>query len=298
MQVQKLIQGSQAWRQARSREGLCLASQAAAVVNEGKFTPKNQDELLRLKRGEIKIPYTKAMRHGNQFEAEAREWTENELGIIFEPTSLTREIDGLTYWASLDGATMDMDAAVEIKCPYKGKDSELWEYTARNKAPPPYYYWQMLHQYMVCPALYFFVVYDARNKDGKRALIFTVDFSDNDRTEMLKNGWKTFWQRYHSGETPAPAFVERADGGWAFAADEWRGSKAILDGAVAAEKQARENLIGLAGEESSQGAGVQVTRSYSKGSVDYKQIPELTAIDLENYRKPGRINWRITETKE
>lgn len=292
MQIQALQQGSKEWHKARSKEGLCLASQAAAVVNAGKFTPKNQDELLQLKRGEIKIPYTKAMAHGNQFEDEARAWVEKELNLILEPACLTREIDGLTYWASLDGATMDLDVTVEIKCPYKGVDSELWDFTERAAKPPPYYYWQMLHQYLVCPARSYFVVYDAHIK---KSLCVSVDFSDVEKIQQLKTGWQTFWQRYRSGEQPAPEFIERTDLKWRDAAHYWRMSKAKLDAAIDQERMAREQLIALAGDKSSRGEGVNVTRCEMKGAIDYKQIPSLAEIDLETYRKAPRVQWRISE---
>jgi putative phage-type endonuclease len=291
MAVQRLKQNSPQWHEARKREGLCLASQAAAVMNAGKFKPRNQDELLMLKRGELQIVYNKAMRHGNDHEAEARAYVEELLSIELEPVSLCTEIDGLHFWASLDGATMELDVSVEIKCPFKGRDSELWQYVEKHRKPPPYYYWQMLHQWMVSGAVEnYFIVYDAAKK---LALDIEFRFDEGDPAKLWQ-GWKSFWARYFSGERSASA-IGREDEEWRNAAARWRLAKSAMSAAQQEEMEAREHLILLAGESGCQGAGVKVSRYAAKGGIDYKSIPVLQTIDLEPYRKEPSTRYRLEE---
>lgn len=294
MAVQRLKQNSPQWHEARKREGLCLASQAAAVMNTGVFKPRNQDELLAYKRGELKIVYNKAMRHGNDNEAEARAYVEELLSIDLEPVSLCVDIDGLPFWASLDGATMDLDVSVEIKCPFKGRDSELWKYTEKYRKPPHYYYWQMLHQWMVSGAAEnYFIVYDAHRK---LALDIELRFGEGDPARLWQ-GWKSFWTRYFNGEKPASA-LGREDEEWRNAAARWKLAKAAMDAAQQEEMEARESLIQLAGEKPCQGAGVKVNRYAAKGRINYEDIPALQGIDLEPYRKESSYRYRLEEINE
>lgn len=43
-----------------------------------------------------------------------------------------------------------------------------------------------------------------------------------------------------------------------------------------------------------QGAGVTVTRFWRQGSVDYKKVPELSGVDLDQYRKRATEEARVT----
>jgi putative phage-type endonuclease len=256
-------------------------------MNVGKFKPRNQDELLMLKRGELQIPRTKAMAHGNRYEAQARAWIEENTGQILEPVSLCREIDGLIFWASLDGATMDLDYQAEIKCPMKGDESELWQYVAQHLKPPPHYYWQMVHQWMASQVKEsYFVVYDSRQNT---ALSIEVRFSAED-DKALHQGWKTFWERYYSGETVDPP---RDDEDWLNAAARWRLAKETLNAAQSEEAEAREALILLAGENGCHGAGVKASRYEARGRVVYEDIPALQGMDLGPYRKESSYRWRL-----
>ncbi|MFO1392753.1 MAG: hypothetical protein U1F09_03170 [Steroidobacteraceae bacterium] len=60
---------------------------------------------------------------------------------------------------------------------------------------------------------------------------------------------------------------------------------------------AKAALIALAAHASEKGAGVQVTRYWKQGSVDYKKIPELKGLDLERYRSAAREEVRVTLSK-
>jgi hypothetical protein len=62
----------------------------------------------------------------------------------------------------------------------------------------------------------------------------------------------------------------------------------------ALEEQYRKELIKIAGDEDTIGKGLIVRKLERKGTIDYKNIPELQNIDLEKYRTPKTFFWRIT----
>ncbi len=57
---------------------------------------------------------------------------------------------------------------------------------------------------------------------------------------------------------------------------------------------AKATLIGLADHAKEQGGGVSVTRLWKRGNVEYKRVPELAGVDLEQYRGAAREEVRIT----
>jgi hypothetical protein len=63
------------------------------------------------------------------------------------------------------------------------------------------------------------------------------------------------------------------------------------------KKEAREEIVNISGGDSIQGHGVKLTRYWTKGSVDYKKIPELQNIDLDKYRKQGKEQIRLSISK-
>ena len=61
------------------------------------------------------------------------------------------------------------------------------------------------------------------------------------------------------------------------------------------ESELRANLEELSEDESSKGGDFVFTRFMSKGAVQYKEIPELSGVDLDSYRKPGYTKWKLTK---
>jgi hypothetical protein len=55
--------------------------------------------------------------------------------------------------------------------------------------------------------------------------------------------------------------------------------------------------VALTEHPSEVGFGVSVTRFWKTGSVDYKRVPELAGVDLDNYRQKGRFETRVSVGK-
>jgi predicted phage-related endonuclease len=223
-------------------------------------------------------------------EPAARAAYEVETGAVMQPLVLT---DG-DYSASLDGITLEGDLIVEIKCPYKGRASALWQGASIGEVPE-HYRIQVQHQMMVSGAaqahLWVF--------DGATGLLVEIQ-RDEACMEAVRAAWDGF-QPYLDTDTPPPLTerdtVERSDPAWTLAAGLYVEAKRTAEEATESLDRARERLVGLASHASESGHGVTVTRFFKQGNVDYKKVPELKVVDLDRYRAAGRVEVRVTVAK-
>ena len=280
--IVQLVQGSPEWH--AHRRGLRNASETPAVLGISPWTTPYQ--LWLLKTGRAEQPANAAMRHGTALEPLARNAYEAETGHVMQPLVLQ---DGL-YSASLDGMTLDGDLIVEIKCPYKGQGSALWQAVEGGEVPE-YYLAQIQHQLMVSGAAQAHLWVFA----GERGLlrIFEPDEATHAR---IREGWDAF-KRFLDGDTPPPLTDadsrQRDDEGWRAAALAFTEAKQRADMATAALEAAREALVSLAQHPKECGAGVSVTRYWKAGAVDYKKVPELAGVELDRYRAKAREEVRV-----
>lgn len=87
----------------------------------------------------------------------------------------------------------------------------------------------------------------------------------------------------------------RTDAPWIRAAKAWKRSKEASEKAAIALEKARFRLTRLAGDASASGAGVSVARFFRAGTINYGSIPELQGVALDQYRKPGDWQFRVTK---
>ncbi len=174
----KLVQGSAEWHE--HRKLYRNASETAAVMGVSPWqTPY---ELWLVKTSRKVTVETEAMRHGTATEPAARAAFEQESGLIMQPLVM---VDG-DYSASLDGITLAGDTIVEIKCPYKGQTSELWQ-TVHTGSVPAHYMLQVQHQLMVSKAKHAYLwVYD-----GQQGIGLTIE-PDVAAFVQIKAAWEQF----------------------------------------------------------------------------------------------------------
>jgi putative phage-type endonuclease len=282
-QIIRMVQGSAEWRAHRLAHR--NASETAAVLGLSPWATPYQLWLQRTGRAEQAI--NAAMARGTELEAAARDAYEALTGLVMQPLVM---IDG-EYSASLDGITFDGAVALEIKCPMRGRASLLWQAVAQGE-PPLHYYWQVQHQLMVSGAqlahLYVF--------DGTHGCLLEQR-PEPQCWPTIHQGWDAF-MGYVAKDTP-PALcagdkLERTDEAWRQAAADFLRLKAAADDALKVADAAKAILIGLASHSTESGAGVTVTRYWKQGSVDYKQVPALVGVDLEQYRAKAREEFRVT----
>lgn len=113
----------------------------------------------------------------------------------------------------------------------------------------------------------------------------------------IRECWDAF-QPYLDSDTPPPLTDQdtkaRTDAAWKEAADAYRGWKDVADEAQAKADAAKARLIELATHSREAGYGVAVTRYWKAGNVDYKKVPELQGVNLEQYRGKMREEVRVT----
>lgn len=285
--IVKLVQGSPEWHQHRLHHR--NASETPAVLGVSPWMTAY--ELWQVKTGRAPQPeVTVPMAHGTKLEPQAREAYEQLTGHVMEPLVL---VDG-EYSASLDGITLDRELIVEIKAPYKRRDSELWQSVTKGVIPE-HYRLQLQHQLMVAGAanahLYVF--------DGTEGILIE-ERPRMDDWIAIREEWEVFVQ-FITEDRPPPLVerdvVIRTDAEWIAAAQEYIETKQRADETAAALDSLKQRLTGLARHNSEQGGGVSVSRYWKAGSVDYRRVRELVGVDLEQYRGAEREETRVTILK-
>ena len=282
-QIIQLVQGSQEWLDYRLK--MRNASETAAMLGVSPWMSPYQ--LWLLKTGRSVTKSTAAMQHGTDMEPAARAAYEVQTGKVMQPLVLQ---DG-HYSASLDGMDLDGGLIVEIKCPYKGQTSALWNDAVVGLVPEQYQL-QVQHQLMVSGAglahLWVF--------DGTQGLLLPIE-RDEAAMGRIRTGWDLF-QQFVESDTPVPLTnadtVMREDAAWTAAAQAFSEAKRATDAADATLAKARDELVALAQHPREQGSGVSVTRYWKAGNVAYAKIPALNDIDLGLYRGKAREEVRVT----
>ena len=282
----RLEQGSAEWLAHRKLHR--NASETPAVMGVSPWVTPYQLWLQRTGRATQEV--TKPMLRGTALEPAARGAYEALTGQVMQPVVL---VDG-EYSASLDGMTLDGQLVLEIKCPYRGTSSALWQEVEAGRIPV-HYQWQLQHQLMVAKAelAHLFVF------DGERGLLLEARPQPDDWVQ-LRDHWDAFMRCVNDDVAPGLAEGDtrlREDEVWTVAASAYLKAKREADAASAELDQAKAALLKLTAGPMERGGGVQVTRFWKTGSVDYKRIPELAGLDLGAYRAPSREEVRITISK-
>jgi putative phage-type endonuclease len=283
MNIVKLVQGSAEWHEHRRRYR--NASETPVVLGVSPWQTPYQ--LWQYKLGLLQPEVTAAMLHGTQLEPQARAAYEASTGHVMQPLVL---VDG-EYSSSLDGITLAGERLVEIKCPYKGRDSTLWQTVVAGEIPE-HYRWQMQHQLMVSKA----EVADLFVFDGGLGLRVEVK-PEPECWARIHEGWERF-ASFVASKTAPPLSKgdvrQRDDAEWVEAAAAYIEAKRAADQVLRTLDDAKGKLIALTSHSSEAGGGVTVTRYWRKGSIDYTKIEELRTMNLDRYRGASKEETRVS----
>jgi len=285
-----LPQGSQEWLNVRELYG--MASEVSALLGVSKWEPKTPLALYKVKTGETVIKTNFAMNHGNLHEDEARQMFEDDMGATWEPVVVLNE--DLQIGASLDGWREKDNSVLEIKCPLKGIDSDLWKELVATDRIPEQYWLQCQQQMLVTGAetLYFYI-YDVTNTCG----LMKIVKPNKKAQDSIKCAWDKYW-----GQQPPLAstsdVVENTDAIWADTAREWKEVSVALAELKKQEAALKESLIEMSNGQSMTAEGVQIKVSSVKGRVNYKLVPQLDGVDLEEYRDEPSTRHYLKVVKE
>jgi putative phage-type endonuclease len=281
--IVKLVQGSAEWHEHRRKHR--NASETPVVLALSPWLTPYQ--LWTNKMGITEPVVTPAMLRGTELEPAARAAYEARTGFVMQPLVL---VDG-EYSASLDGLTLSGDRLVEIKCPFKGRDSTLWK-TIEAGRLPEHYQWQVQHQLMVTKA----GVADVFVFDGTDGIQLEVT-PDPITWPQIHTAWDAFMRCVTDAQAPPLTARDtrvRDDPEWLSAAAAYLELRTAYDELSAKVDNAKARIAGLAAHAKEEGGGVSVTRLWKRGNVDYKKIPQLKGLDLDQYRGQPREETRIT----
>lgn len=275
------MQNSPEWLEFRKNK--IGASDAASILGVSPF--KTKYELWEEKVGVRQNRRTAAMQRGHDLEEEARQAFERETKIIVFPQVKVSAQHNFMM-ASLDGMDIEEQNFVEIKCPGV-KDHEV----ALQKKVPEKYYPQLQHQLSVTGLD---IGYYFSYRPGSTALI---EVRRNDEfIEMMIDEEKKFHQCVIEFLPPCdPNFEERTDEEWKRLSESYSSLTNQMEVLGQQEKEVRERFIALANGRNVKGFGTYLSKVLRKGTIDYKNIPELASIDVEKYRKSPTEYWKISQ---
>jgi putative phage-type endonuclease len=282
MNIVRLVQGSAEWHEHRRTHR--NASDTPVVLNVSPWTTPYQ--LWQQKLGLVTPEVNAAMLRGTELEPAARAAYERQTGVPMQPLVI---VDG-EYSASVDGLALAGDRLVEIKCPFKGRESTLWQSVEQGRLPEHYWH-QVQHQLMVTHA----DIADVFVFDGNDGLVHPVA-PDQNAWSRIRDAWDEFAKYVAAKEAPPLTDRDtrtRDDPEWLEAAARYVALRAEYDELSAKVDGAKAQLAGLAKHAREHGGGVSVTRLWKRGNVDYTRVPELVGVDLEPYRNSGREETRV-----
>lgn len=284
------------------RKGAITSSEIGAIAGNGRFA-KREDILTRKIREHNGLPNlfqgNVATQWGHDNEAQAvkeYEFLHQEVLCHGDQQSfvdMTIAFDDMELRA---GCTPDgllaLDGLLEVKCPY-GIRNQVPDAAAYLAKAPEYIdqvQWQMLvtgrswcafavwtTQGIDCLTI------NADNEHQERLIAVAADFQrDLDAILADPEKQKPYLTDKKSKKDDA---IERSDADYAAAAEAYRLAHARLEFAQAAADEAKQALIDMTEGLNVKGCGVSIIHSTRAGAVDYKLIPELKGIDLDQYRK-------------
>jgi len=282
MNIVKLIQGSAEWHEHRRTHR--NASETAVVLGVSPWLTPYQ--LWQHKLGLVVPEVNPAMLRGTALEPAARAAYERATGLVMQPLVI---VEG-AYSASTDGITLAGDRLLEIKCPFRGRESTLWR-SIQDRCLPEHYRWQVQHLLMVTGA----DVADVYIFDGSEGIVFPVA-PDEPVWPQIRAAWDEFVN--YVAEKRAPPLTDRDtrvrdDPEWLSAAAAYLELRAAHEELSAKVEEAKDRVLSLTAHAREEGGGLAVTRFWKRGSIDYKRVPELAHVNLEAFRAPAREEIRI-----
>lgn len=279
----KIEVGSKEWLEAR--RNLITATDSSIIMGLSPW--KSPMQLYNDKINGTETPQNEAMRRGLTLEPEGRAAFESLTGhFVYPEFRVHPELPWMA--ASFDGIN-DSGVVLEIKCPGQA-DHDL----ALLGQIPEKYKAQLQHQ--MCVAQVSSAFYFSYRPGTCRDTALIRVTRDLDFIRDMLNAEKEFWDRLQSKTPPEPTERDvqfREDRAWLMAEEELFRLTVMIDELEEKKEEKRKSMIEMCGGRMTKGYRLKLSPIPTKGAIDYQQIPELNGLDLEAYRKPTTIRWRV-----
>ena len=233
---------------------------------------------------------TAPMEYGTRHEPDAREQCNMDFHRDYQPKVYRRVIDGVPFMASLDGyCDTDGDVNIlEIKCPYKGKQSYL--YKGMPHIPENYAIQLEIQCRVMLEERALFMVWTPQGYE------WTTYRRDDDLWERILENAKIFYGYLADGKEPPLTdgdIVRRNDAEWYEVTDALKTVNAKIAKLDEQRRVLRQQLIELSGGTNSEGNGVRLAKVYRRGGYDIKAISKH--FNVEAYRKEPSASYVVRE---
>ncbi len=285
MKISPLDQGSNSKDWLAWRKTIITATDCPAILGISPYTTAYQ--AWQYKHDLIKPQASNAaMENGKRLEPIARDRFIVEFGIYMEPECVESEEFNF-LGASLDGISECRKYILEIKCNGHDRHEQV-----RKGIIPDFHIAQMQHQLLVTGAEKCF--YYSFHRDEGVCIevlpdpLFVQDFLPKARA---------FWKNVAFFEAPALSDRDYRDMNnnlsWKDLSAKYQEIDSNLKMLEEKKDYIRKELISLCADQPSMGNGVKVIKTTTKGRVDYDMIPELQAVNVDQYRKKPSDSWKI-----
>lgn len=278
------IQGSKEWLAWRKTK--LTASTAPIIMGDSPWSTKFQlwEEMLNLREPR---QTNDAMERGNRLEPVVR--SKLELKLVCKFKAACFEHPDIKYLAcSLDGISDDGKYIIEIKCPGIADHS-----IAREGQIPLKYKAQLA---LTLEVMGFDSIFYASYYEKLDELILIEVKRDRAYIQKLLDEMDAFWnclQNFSPPELTERDFAQNNSPEWESKAKRYLEVSNLLKSLEKEQEELRLSLIDMADNRSTMGAGLRLTRYAKKGVVQYKNIPELKTVDLNEYRSNTTYCWRV-----
>lgn len=194
--------------------------------------------------------------------------------------------------ASPDGLVGD-DGLIEVKCPFGLRNKKGDDLQFKSASEQPHYYAQMQVE-MACTGRSWCDFYQwTPNGDYLERVEYDQKWFTDNLPALLE-----FYHRYinelDNQEHLEPRQVEVNTQRAKCLLDEYDSLCEQIDNATERKKEIMDELVSMSKERDAIIHGRKLTKVVRKGSVQYKKIPELQGVDLEQYRGKPTEFWKLT----
>lgn len=230
------------------------------------------------------------MKRGREMEEEARHHLEMMTGYFLVPKNIeSPDFEFMT--ASLDGFDEDTGMIAEIKCPGE-KDHSM----AKSGKIPEKYFPQLQHQ-MCCKGtekmIYFSYYKDMEVCDP---IIIHV-CRDEQYIKKMVEAEAEFWERLRTQTPPNKMLKDES-----YEEPDEKLGELYCAFKEAAEKRKhyeeeedrlKKEIVHTASGKNIKFTDGKLFQSLVKGSIQYEHVPELSGVNLDQYRKEPALRWTL-----
>jgi putative phage-type endonuclease len=226
-----------------------------------------------------------ATQYGTKFEPFALADFEMETGLDVIETGFN--VSSVYDWlgASPDGLIND-DEVLEIKCPFGKRESADF----KSLSDQPHYYAQMQIE-MLCTGRNKCHFYQWSNVGSKLDIVELSQLWLDENMPKLKSFYNAFLLELKAPEKHLMDLVQTKQS--KELADIYNKAKEEIKAATEVLNDAKAKLIKLADGNKSNISGVLVYPIERQGTVQYKNIPELNGVNLDDYRGKSTTSWGV-----